>query len=115
MSPRGWLFVAAALSGIAAHGQAQQQAQSQAPHAVQALRSRSLAANCAQCHGTDGRAVEGSAVPSLAGMPATEFVEQMNAFRSGARPSTVMQQLARGYSGAQIDQLAAYFAAQPKP
>jgi cytochrome c553 len=115
MNARGWLVVAAALGGVAAHGQAQQQAQQQTPHDVQALRSRSLAANCAQCHGTDGHAVEGSAVPGLAGMPAREFVAQMNAFRSGARPSTVMQQLARGYSDAQIHQLAAYFAAQPKP
>jgi cytochrome c553 len=110
MNARGWLVVAAALGGVAAHGQTQQ-----AEHDVRALRSRSLAANCAQCHGTDGRAVEGSAVPGLAGMPAREFVAQMNAFRSGARPSTVMQQLARGYSDAQIHQLAAYFAAQPKP
>lgn len=107
MNLRGWLFMAAAAVGVAAPAQAQ--------YDVQALRVRSLAANCAQCHGTDGRAVEGSAVPGLAGMPATEFVEQMNAFRSGARDSTVMQQLARGYSDTQINQLAAYFAAQPKP
>lgn len=99
--------MAAAAAGVAAQAQAQDD--------LQALRVRSLAANCAQCHGTDGHAARGSAVPGLAGMPAAEFVEQIEAFRSGARKSTVMQQLARGYSGAQIDQLAAYFAAQPRP
>ncbi len=75
---------------------------------------RSTAASCAQCHGTDGRAVEGSAVPGLAGMPAAAMVTQLQAFKSGARPATVMHQLAKGYSDAQIAQLAAYFAAQKK-
>lgn len=81
---------------------------------AQALRTRSLAATCAQCHGTDGRAVAGASVPGLAGLPAGYLVEQMTAFKSGARPATVMHQIARGYSEAQIDQLARFFAAQPK-
>jgi cytochrome c553 len=81
---------------------------------AQALRTRSLAATCAQCHGTDGHAVAGAALPGLAGLPATYFTEQMLGFRSGARPATVMTQLARGFSDAQIDQLAQFFAAQLK-
>jgi cytochrome subunit of sulfide dehydrogenase len=83
---------------------------------AQALRARSLAATCAQCHGTDGRAIEGAAVPGLAGMPAAYLAEQMKAFKSGARPGSVMPQLAKGYSDAQIDVLAAWFAKPvPKP
>jgi len=78
------------------------------------LQTRSLAATCANCHGTDGRAIDANAVPGLAGMPAGYFVEQMNAFKSGARAATVMHQLAKGYNAAQIDRLAAYFAAQKK-
>ena len=81
---------------------------------AQALRSRGLAATCAQCHGTDGHAVAGAVLPGLAGLPATYLTEQMQGFRSGARPTTVMTQLARGFSDAQIDQLARFFAAQPK-
>jgi len=42
------------------------------------------------------------------------MVEQVKAFKSGARPATVMHQLAKGYSDAQIEQVAAYFAAQKK-
>jgi cytochrome c553 len=76
------------------------------------LRQRALAATCAACHGTEGRAPAGSAMPSLAGRPAPWLIEQMRAFQSGAREATVMHQIARGYSAAQIDQLAAYFAAQ---
>ncbi|WP_298234539.1 c-type cytochrome [uncultured Azohydromonas sp.] len=75
------------------------------------LRQRALAASCAACHGTEGRAPAGSAMPSLAGRPAPWIVEQMSAFQSGAREATVMHQIARGYSPAQIEQLAAYFAA----
>ena len=81
---------------------------------AQILRTRSLAATCGQCHGTDGHAIEGVALPGLAGLPAGYLIEQMSAFKSGARPATVMHQIARGYSDAQIDQLARYFAAQPK-
>ncbi len=81
---------------------------------VEGLRTQSLAATCANCHGTGGRAVEQSAVPGLAGLPAAYTVEQMKAFKSGARPATVMHQIAKGYSEAQIDQIAAYFAAQKK-
>ena len=78
------------------------------------LRTRSLAATCAQCHGTEGHAVAGAAVPGLAGLPAGYLIDQMTAFKSGARAATVMHQIARGYSDVQIDQLARYFAAQPK-
>jgi cytochrome c553 len=79
-----------------------------------ALQVRSLAATCASCHGTAGRAVDAPAVPGLAGLPAAYMVEQMTAFKAGTRTATVMHQIAKGYSDAQIAQLAAYFAAQKK-
>ncbi|RYY70833.1 MAG: c-type cytochrome, partial [Comamonadaceae bacterium] len=67
---------------------------------------------CASCHGTDGRTVAGSPIAPLAGMPRDYVATQLRAFKAGTRPSTIMTQLAKGYSEAQIDQLAAYFAAQ---
>lgn len=79
-----------------------------------ALNLRSLAATCANCHGTAGRPVPNPGVPGLAGIPAVYMVEQMKAFKSGVRSATVMHQLAKGYSDSQIEQLAAYFSAQPK-
>jgi cytochrome c553 len=79
-----------------------------------ALFIKSLAATCANCHGTAGQAVAGSANVSLAGLDKNYLVTQMKAFKSGARPATVMHQLAKGYSDAQIDTMAAYFAAQKK-
>ncbi len=81
---------------------------------ARALYQSALAATCANCHGTNGRAIDGASVPGLAGMPATYMVEQLRAFKAGARPATVMHQIAKGYSDAQIDAVAAYFAAQKK-
>ena len=79
-----------------------------------ALRTKALAATCANCHGTLGRAVDGASIPGLAGLPASYMVEQLKAFKAGTRPATVMHQLAKGYSDAQIDQIAAYYAALNK-
>jgi cytochrome c553 len=81
---------------------------------AQVLRAAALAATCANCHGTQGQAVPGATVPGLAGMPASYLVEQMNAFRAGTRPATVMHQIAKGFSETQIDTLAAYFAARQR-
>jgi sulfide dehydrogenase cytochrome subunit len=85
-----------------------------AQESKEVLYSKSLAATCANCHGTNGKVVNGSPVVGLAGMPADYIASQMKAFKSGARSATVMHQLAKGFSDAQIDQMAAYFAAQKK-
>lgn len=76
-----------------------------------ALHARALAATCANCHGTEGRTTEGSAIPSLAGMPRSYMVTQMKAFKDGSRPATVMHQLTKGLTDQQIETAAIYFAA----
>jgi cytochrome c553 len=81
---------------------------------AQALYVRSLAATCANCHGTDGKAVQGSSVVSIAGLDKSYLVTTLKAFKSGARPATVMHQISKGYSDAQIEDIAGYFAAQKK-
>ena len=73
---------------------------------------RGMAATCANCHGTEGRSV--GTVPGLAGVDKGYMTQQMKDFKAGKRPATIMQQLARGFSDEQIEQLAAYFAAQKK-
>ena len=67
-------------------------------------------ANCANCHGTDGRAV--SAIPPLAGRDRAYLEETMKAYKTGARPATIMHQLAKGYTDEEIAILAEYFAKQ---
>jgi cytochrome subunit of sulfide dehydrogenase len=75
--------------------------------------ARNLAATCANCHGTNGVSV--GEVGSLAGKPQEEIVRKMQEFKSGARPATVMDQLAKGYTDEQIRALAGWFAAQKPP
>jgi len=71
----------------------------------------SLAATCANCHGTNGQAR--GEMASLSGWPADKTIAALDAFRSGAQPTTVMQQIAKGYTDDQLRLIAAYFAAQP--
>ena len=75
--------------------------------------ARSLAATCANCHGTGGVSV--GDLPSLAGKPREEMVRAMQEFKSGARPATIMNQLAKGYTDEQVEALAGWFAAQKAP
>ena len=78
------------------------------------LHARGLAATCGNCHGTDGRTKDGSAIPSLAGMPRDYMITQMKAFKDGTRPATVMHQLSKGFTDEQIASIATYFAAQKR-
>jgi len=75
---------------------------------------RNLAAGCAICHGTEGRPAPGAPLIALAGLPRDHIATQMRAFRDGTRPATVMHQIAKGYNDAQIDAMAAWFAAQKR-
>lgn len=78
----------------------------------QELYTKSLAATCANCHGTNGKSVKDAVLPSLAGMKSDYLTEQMQAFKSGTRAATIMHQIAKGFSDEQIKTLASYFASQ---
>lgn len=73
--------------------------------------ARYLAANCANCHGTQGHSA--GAIPSLAGQKKDYLVERLREFRDGKRSATIMHQLSKGYTDAQIDLIAEHFARQP--
>ena len=65
---------------------------------------------CAVCHGPLGMAVAPD-TPHLAGQPAGYLVQQLRAYRSGARKHEVMSVMAKPLSDADIDALSAWFAA----
>jgi cytochrome c553 len=75
---------------------------------------RAMAANCAACHGTNGRPSPGSTLPGLAGKPKEEFVMAMAQFKSGKKPATLMHQISKGYTDAEIDAMADHFSNQPR-
>ena len=93
-------------------------AHAQSTGTKEALYVKSLAATCANCHGTNGKAVDGSSVPSLAGLDKGYIAAKMKAFKDykpGDQPAvTVMHQISKGFNDAQIESLAGYFAAQKK-
>jgi len=74
--------------------------------------ARSLAATCANCHGTNGNAVKGSGMDALAGMEKAKMLQKLADFKSGDKPATIMHQISKGYTEAQLDLIATYFAAQ---
>jgi len=91
------------LAALAAGGLVQTAAAADAQYA------RSLAATCFACHGTDGRSVNG-VPPSLAGQNRDYLLKQMQEFRDGKRPATIMHQHAKGYTNEQLELIAGYFA-----
>ena len=84
-----------------------------AAQAPDANLARNLAATCTNCHGTNGVSQGGTA--SLAGMPRDAMIRAIQEFKTGARPATIMQQLAKGYTDEQIALIAGWFAAQKAP
>lgn len=97
------LLSAAALVAVSGLAQAQ----------IDPLQARSLAASCAACHGTDGRAQP--AMVSLAGANKNDMVQKMQDYKAGRVPAaTIMHQLAKGYTDEQIEAIAGYFAAQKR-
>lgn len=67
-----------------------------------------LAAGCAACHGPEGRSP--GAIPGIAGMPYDKLADSLKAFQAGTAESTVMTRLTKGFSDAELERLARYFA-----
>ncbi|MEI7444876.1 MAG: cytochrome C [Burkholderiales bacterium] len=102
------------LAGAAAFAAALAAVHVPAAAQTDALQARNLAATCANCHGTDGRA-RGDMRP-LAGRPAAATLAMLADYRSGALPATIMHQIVKGYTEPQLKLIAEYFAAQkPAP
>ena len=80
-------------------------AQTQSPDPLQV---RSWAAGCANCHGTNGLAEPGTI--SLAGTNKDDIVKKMQDYKAGRVSATVMHQLTKGLTDAQIESIAIYYA-----
>ncbi len=69
------------------------------------------AQTCVACHGPEGNSAS-PAIPSLAGQPAQFIATQLVMFREGRRKDAQMSPFATGLANADLNNLAAYFAAQ---
>ncbi len=76
-----------------------------------AAAGKTLAKNCAACHGETGIA-SNPAWPKLASQKAGYLVNALKAFRAGLRRDPMMAGVTRGLSDTDIANLAAYFAGQ---
>lgn len=76
---------------------------------VEAGKAKSI--TCAACHGPDGNSVTPT-WPSLAGQNAKYIVQQLQAFKTGARSDPLMTPQAMMLSDDDMQNLAAYYAAQ---
>ena len=68
------------------------------------------ALSCSGCHAARGG--ETGLLPRLAGRPADETAAAVAAFRSGERPGTLMNRIAKGFSDEEIRAIAIWLEAQ---
>jgi cytochrome subunit of sulfide dehydrogenase len=68
------------------------------------------AASCSGCHAANPNVH--TPVPRLAGQDPAAMVAAMQAYRSGQRPATVMDRIAKGFSDDEIKAIAAWYSAQ---
>ena len=68
------------------------------------------AASCTGCHAENAK-VE-TQVPRIAGRPPAEIVAAMEGFRSGQKPATVMDRIAKGFTEAETRAIAEWLGAQ---
>lgn len=89
------------LMGLAISGVAQAQ-----DIQAQRLYNQSLAATCANCHGTNGVSVPGVTVPMINQLTESVMFERLMEYKSGKRTGTIMPQLAKGYTDEQLKTIA---------
>ena len=78
--------------------------------AAQAADAPPGAASCSGCHANNAR-VE-TPVPPLNGRQAVDIESQMVEFKTGKRPGTIMDRIAKGFSDEEIRAIATWYAAQ---
>jgi len=82
-----------------------------APAAGDAERGREIAAACAACHGPDGSSPS-PAFPILGGQHAEYLLQALLAYQAGTRADSIMSGAVQTLDRQQLEDVAAYFAAQ---
>lgn len=99
-TPPSWTLQAAALAALLVLLFAAQPARSEAPAPLGA-------ASCTGCHAPAAR---GTLIPAIDGRPANEIAALLHDFRAGKRPATVMDRITKGFSTAELDAIASWYA-----
>jgi sulfide dehydrogenase cytochrome subunit len=80
--------------------------------AAEEPRAEALADACTSCHGIAGRSQ--GYIPSLNKLSRAQFIQALQQYREQKRIATIMNRIARGYTPAEIEQLADYFTSGAK-
>jgi cytochrome c553 len=99
MRPRAYLLVLLVLVGVEAH-------------AGDIERGQQKASVCQTCHGPGGNGTNPQ-FPRLAGQWADYLVQALTEYRDGERKNAIMAPFAAQLSPQDIEDVAAYFSAQP--
>lgn len=65
---------------------------------------------CSGCHGPGASA---AAIPPLHGRPSEEIATAMQDYRTGQRPATVMDRIAKGFTDQETRAIASWLSQQP--
>jgi cytochrome c553 len=68
------------------------------------------ASSCSGCHAASASVQ--TPVPPLAGRPTDNSVAALRGFRTGTRPATVMDRIAKGFTDDELAAIAAWYAEQ---
>jgi cytochrome c553 len=81
--------------------------------AVPAVAQGMAPSGATACSGCHGPVVPGAAVAPLHGRPLEEIVAAMQDFRTGQRPATVMDRIAKGFTDEETRAIASWLSQQP--
>lgn len=70
---------------------------------------------CAACHGANGAGNAATGAPALAGLPAGQIAAALTQMAAGQGGNALMRSIAHSLSPAEIQAVAGYFSALPKP
>ncbi len=72
-------------------------------------------AQCAACHGKDGKTPTDPSYPKIAGQYADYLLKALSDYHTGARKNAIMGAIAKPLSKRDMQNLAAYYASLPGP
>jgi len=71
------------------------------------LKGKMLSLSCASCHGTDGKSE--TITPYIAGMGKATLYQTLLDYKYDKRPGTMMPKHTKGFTDAELEQVAYYF------
>lgn len=79
--------------------------------ANEAISGATIGYTCMGCHGVNGKSP--GSIPSIAGQSESMLAAKLLAYRADGQKGTIMNRIAKGYTDAELNAVARFFAALP--